>query len=109
MFRNLECGRVFYYVQRVSLPGLLDLRDAIDLIDAQMLDLLRQRLELVLKVGEIKSAYGVKVYDPDRERNVLAKLESMARPPMRPEMARRIYERIIDESRSIEQHHIQEK
>ena len=109
MLRNLECAPIFYYVLHVSLPGLSDLRDAIDAVDAQMLDLLRRRLELVLKVGEIKNANGVKVYDPDRERHVLAKLESMVQAPMRPDMVRRIYERIIDEYRSIEQHHVHEK
>lgn len=86
-----------------------DLRDAIDTVDAQMLDLLRRRLELVLKVGELKSTQGVRVYDPDRERQVLNRLESLVKPPMRPDMARRIFERIIDEYRSIEQHHIHEK
>lgn len=93
----------------MSLPGLSDLRDAIDTVDAQMLDLLRRRLELVLKVGELKSTQGVRVYDPDRERQVLNRLESLVKPPMRPDMARRIFERIIDEYRSIEQHHIHEK
>jgi chorismate mutase-like protein len=93
----------------VSLPGLSDLRDAIDSVDAQMLDLLRKRLELVLKVGEIKNAHGVKVYDPERERQVLAKLEGLVQAPMRPEMVRRIYERIIDEYRSLEQHHVHEQ
>lgn len=93
----------------MSLPGLSDLRDAIDTVDAQMLDLMRQRLELVLKVGELKSTEGVRVYDPERERQVLNRLESLAKPPMRPDMVRRIFERIIDEYRSIEQHHINEK
>lgn len=109
MLRNLECQRFFYYCLCVSLPGLSDLRDAIDSVDAQMLELLRKRLELVLKVGAVKSAHGVKVYDPERERQVLNRLASAAQPPMRPEMVRRIYERIIDEYRSIEQHHNHEK
>lgn len=109
MLRNLECPPFFYYCPRVSLPGLSDLREAIDLVDAQMLELMRRRLELVLKVGELKSAHGVKVYDPERERQVLARLEGSVQAPMRPEMVRRIYERIIDEYRSLEQHHNNEK
>lgn len=93
----------------MSLPGLSDLRDAIDVVDAQMLELLRRRLELVLAVGELKQAQGVKVYDAERERMLLARLESLTEPPMKPEMVRRIYERIIDEYRSLEQRHIQEQ
>jgi len=95
-------------VRAVKLPGLPELRKEIDEIDAHILDLLRRRLELVLRVGEIKKAHGVKVYDADRERRVLDKLAQSAQPPMGPETARRIFERIIDEARSQEKHHIDE-
>jgi chorismate mutase-like protein len=92
----------------VILPGLSELRNEIDAVDSQILSLLHQRLELVYKVGEIKSAHGVKVYDPERERLMLAKLGGLAKPPMSGDMVRRIFERIIDEFRSQEKHHIQE-
>ncbi len=93
----------------MKLPGLTELRDEIDAIDARILELLRHRLELVLRVGEIKRAHNVKVYDPERERRVLDKLAASAKPPMRAETARRIFERIIDEARSQEKHHINEE
>lgn len=91
------------------LPGLSDLRDEIDAVDSQILSLLHRRLELVYRVGEIKSAHGVKVYDPERERLMLNKLASLAKPPISGDMVRRIFERIIDEFRSQEQHHIHER
>jgi monofunctional chorismate mutase len=92
----------------VTLPGLDALRDSIDEIDQQILKLLRRRLELVLEVGELKSQHQAEVYDPDRERRVLDALTNAAEPPLRPDTARRIFERIIDESRSQEQRHVAE-
>ncbi|EVU19864.1 chorismate mutase type II family protein, partial [Vibrio parahaemolyticus V-223/04] len=38
------------------------LRDQIDAVDKQMLELLAQRLELVEKVGEVKSEHGLPIY-----------------------------------------------
>ncbi|WP_261816706.1 bifunctional chorismate mutase/prephenate dehydrogenase [Vibrio gallicus] len=51
---------------------LLQLRDEIDHVDKQMLDLLEQRLALVEKVGEVKSEHGLPIYAPDREAAMLA-------------------------------------
>jgi chorismate mutase-like protein len=95
-------------VARVKSLSVSELRHEIDAVDAQILALLHRRLELVFKVGEIKREKGVKVYDPEREREMLARLASLTNPPMSGEMVRRIFERIIDEFRSQEKHHIQE-
>ncbi|MBW3697049.1 bifunctional chorismate mutase/prephenate dehydrogenase [Vibrio sp. T187] len=51
---------------------LNELRDQIDAVDKQMLDLLSQRLALVEKVGEVKSEHGLPIYAPDREAAMLA-------------------------------------
>ena len=48
------------------------LRDQIDAVDKQMIDLLAQRLSLVEKVGEVKSEHGLPIYAPDREAAMLA-------------------------------------
>jgi chorismate mutase-like protein len=85
-----------------------ELRHEIDAVDTQILSLLQRRLELVFKVGEVKRENGVKVYDPERERQMLARLSDLAAPPLSPDTVRRIFERIIDEFRSQEKHHIQE-
>ena len=53
----------------VELNGL---RDQIDAVDKQMLDLLAQRLALVEKVGEVKSEHGLPIYVPEREAAMLA-------------------------------------
>ena len=61
---------------------------------------------LVLAVGEYKRKHGLAVYDPERERALLEKLCKAAPPSLDHDTVRRIFERLIDESRRIEQHHV---
>jgi len=54
--------------------GALDkLRDKIDIVDAQLIELISQRLALVAEVGEVKSTAGVPIYAPEREAAMLEK------------------------------------
>ena len=48
------------------------LRENIDKVDAELLRLLNQRAELVLKVGELKKANNLAVVHADREKVLLA-------------------------------------
>lgn len=89
-------------------PELAELRDAIDSLDRQILELVAQRVEVVLKVGDYKRARSLRVYDPARERDVLDKLSAACRAPLTKETVRRIFERLIDESRRLEQLHVAE-
>jgi len=57
----------------LSCDALDQLRDKIDVVDTQLIDLLSQRLGLVAKVGEVKSEAGVPIYAPEREAAMLAK------------------------------------
>lgn len=87
-------------------PELEALRWEIDDIDRQLLKLFTARVRAVLAVGEFKRRNGLAVYDPERERAVLDRLCGQAEPPLDRETVRRIFERLIDESRRIEQHHV---
>ena len=94
-------------MQRVTKNlDLAELRRDIDAVDQQLLKLLHDRVRLVLLVGEYKRERGIPVYDPARERALLDRLCSAAEPPLDAETIRRIFERLIDESRRIEQHHV---
>ena len=86
-----------------------DLRRDIDAVDREILQLLAKRMQLVLQVGDYKRKHQLAVYDPDRERRVLERLASSSPAPLSAESAKRIFERLIDESRSLEQHHIKEQ
>jgi chorismate mutase len=91
----------------VTTPLDLDeLRRGIDAVDQQILKLLHERVRLVMKVGEYKRERGIPVYDPARERALLERLCGAAEPPLDGETIRRIFERLVDESRRIEQHHV---
>ncbi len=52
---------------------LTALRDQIDDVDKALLNLLAKRLELVAKVGEVKSRFGLPIYVPEREASMLAR------------------------------------
>jgi chorismate mutase len=57
-------------------------------------------------VGEIKRAQNLGVYDAEREREMLERVGLAASSPLQPEMAQRIFQCIIQESRDLEQRHI---
>ena len=54
--------------------GLDELRKEIDSIDAQIVELLKQRARCVHGVGEIKKADGAPTFVPERETALIAKL-----------------------------------
>ena len=87
-------------------PDLDELRRSIDAVDQQILKLLHERVRLVVEVGEYKRERALPVYDPERERALLERLCRAAEPPLDAETIRRIFERLVDESRRIEQGHV---
>ena len=89
-------------------PGIPQLRQSIDTLDRQILDLVSKRLELVMQVGEVKRALGVEVHDPARESDLLERVAAAATPPLTAAMAQRIFQCIIEESRNLEQRHVGE-
>jgi len=94
-------------MDRVTVPELEELRRAIDEVDQQILSLVAERVRLVLRVGDVKRERNMAVYDPERERKILDRLASQAPAPLDPTTVRRVFERLIDEARRLEQHHVQ--
>jgi chorismate mutase/prephenate dehydratase len=54
---------------------LQDLRNRIDTLDDQLLAILNERMELVHKVGELKRSSNSIIYRPEREKQILDRLE----------------------------------
>ena len=54
------------------------LRDKIDAVDKQLIDLLAARLAPAGEVGEVKSRHGLPIYAPDREASMLARRRAEA-------------------------------
>jgi chorismate mutase len=90
-------------------PTLDALRREIDAIDDQILGLIVERVSKVVAVGEHKRKSGLAIYDPERERRMIARLCAGAVPPLDADTVRRVFERLIDESRTIEQRHVQKR
>jgi chorismate mutase len=85
-------------------PELEALRRSIDELDGRILQLVADRVKVVLAVGQFKRENNIAAYDPERERKMLERLCSQAPEPLDAGTVRRIFERLIDESRRIEQH-----
>ena len=75
------------------------LRDKIDEVDKQMVELLAQRLSLVEQVGEVKSKHGLPIYAPDREAAMLAsRREEAEKRGVPPQLIEDILRRTMRES-----------
>jgi chorismate mutase len=79
-----------------------DWRDEIDRLDEQLVKLLNARSQCAIELGRIKRELGLAVYSPEREREVIAHVTGINPGPLDRDAVRRLFERIIDESRSIE-------
>ena len=77
-------------------------RDAIDRVDEVIVRLLNQRAKYAIEIGEIKGILGLPIYSPEREKDVLHHVEKTCEGPLDGPSMRRLFERIIDESRRVE-------
>jgi chorismate mutase len=79
-----------------------DWRKEIDRLDEQLVRLLNERAKCAIELGRIKRELGLAIYSPDRETEVIAHVTGVNGGPLDPDAVRRLFERIIDESRRIE-------
>ena len=94
--------------RNVGAPPGMDLmeleiwRKRIDGIDDQLMRLLNSRSACAVEIGRIKRALGLPIYAPEREAWVLDRVMRESPGPLEPLAVRRVFERIIDESRRLE-------
>ncbi len=81
---------------------LRKLREQIDSIDDQILDLLNERMEVVKRVGELKNSTGAPIYRPEREMEILKRLKSKNRGPLPSSAIEAIFLEIFAVSRNLE-------
>ncbi|HEX9638002.1 MAG TPA: chorismate mutase [Acidobacteriota bacterium] len=84
------------------MKGIDGWRRAIDQADAELVEKLNQRARQVLAIGRLKAARGERIYDPEREEEILRRVMQLNRGPFDGESIRRLFERILDESRRLE-------
>src|SRR3954470_16162459 len=89
---------------------LAELRDDIDRVDEVLVRLLNERARVACEIGQLKKQLGAEVYQPEREKQVLAHVRGIAAEgPLGPDAIARLFERIIDEARSLERRLLQEE
>jgi chorismate mutase len=83
--------------------SLDDLRTDIDRVDEVLVRLLNERARVACAIGQLKKELGIDVYQPEREKEVLAHVRGIAAEgPLGPDAIARLFERIIDEARRLE-------
>lgn len=82
-------------------------RDRIDALDRAITHLLNERAVCANKIGHIKKKLGMPVYVPSREEDVLRNVVAGNTGPLPDEAVRRLFERVIDETRSLERQRYQ--
>lgn len=78
------------------------IREEIDRLDKELLKMFNERASLALEIGEIKKELGIPVYDPSRESLIFDRMRKQNPGPLDNEAIVRLFERVIDESRSLE-------
>ena len=84
------------------LAALDDCRRRIDTVDRRIVALLNERARIVETIGDIKQRIAMRVYEPKREDEVFANITGSNAGPLQSGALRRIYERIIDEMRTLQ-------
>jgi chorismate mutase/prephenate dehydratase len=83
-------------------PELLKLRERIDAVDRELLDLLNRRATLAQEVGEIKKREGSVVFRPEREAQVIDGLKARNQGPLKTESVAPIWREIMSACRALE-------
>jgi chorismate mutase len=79
-------------------------RRRIDEIDQQLVKLLNERAGCAVEIGQIKKKMSQPAWSPEREAEILRNVVKANRGPLDNAAIRRLFERIIDEARSLERH-----
>ncbi|MDF7808253.1 prephenate dehydratase [Pontiellaceae bacterium B12219] len=82
--------------------NLDEYRKSIDSLDSEIVRLLNERINVVLKIGEAKKEAGAEIYVPSRERAVFEKIKSLNKGPLPEESAHAIYREIMSAALALE-------
>ena len=79
-------------------------RKRIDEIDQQLVKLLNERSRCAVEIGHWKKKLDLPAWQPEREAEILRNVVKANGGPLDDAAIRRLFERIIDEARSLERH-----
>jgi chorismate mutase len=83
-------------------------RRRIDELDLRILELLNERTRVVEEIGRAKRVLQLPIYEPRREDEVYANVTSHNGGPLPADAVKRVFERIIDEMRTVQKLRMQE-
>jgi len=86
------------------MSDMADWRKRIDEIDLQLVKLLNERAQCAVEIGHIKKTLNLPAWQPQREAEILRNVVKANAGPLDDAAIRRLFERIIDEARSLERH-----
>lgn len=81
------------------------LREKINQLDDQLLRIFNERAALAVQIGEAKKTLNLAIYDPKREKLIFERMHKNNPGPLDNAAIVRLFERVIDESRSLERTH----
>jgi chorismate mutase len=85
---------------------LEELRDQIDILDRQLVELLCERARAAQMVGHLKAFSSLPIYEPAREKLVYANVRAANKGPLPDIELTHIYERIIDVMRALQRNEL---
>ena len=85
---------------------LEELRNQIDILDRQLVELLSERARAALMIGHLKVATSLPVYEPAREKVIFANVRAANKGPLPDIELTHIYERIIDVMRALQRNEL---
>lgn len=85
-----------------SRMDISDWRIKIDAVDDKLLELFNKRAGYALEIGKIKRERSEPVYNPAREDQIYEHVQQVNPGPLPDQAIRRLFERIIDETRRLE-------
>ncbi len=85
---------------------LEELRNRIDALDRQLVELLSERARAALMIGHLKAATSLPVYEPAREKIIYTNVRAANKGPLPDIELTHIYERIIDVMRALQRNEL---
>lgn len=88
--------------QEEAIRQLESYRVLVDDVDRRIVALLNERTRVVEEIGRVKREARLPIYEPKREDQVFRNVTENNGGPLTPEALKRVFERIIDEMRTIQ-------
>src|SRR5688572_12595372 len=83
-------------------PNLQQLRNQIDKIDSQLVELINSRARVAQEIGKQKTDAGDEIFSPARESEVLARIVEINKGPLDERSVRAIFRELMSGSRAIQ-------